>query len=127
MPVHVLGFEAGDAHVLRNAGGIVTDDTLRSLAISQRVLATEEVIVVHHTGCGMLGFDDDAFRNALEAEVGAAPGWSPENGPADLLDGVRESVARVRASPFLPRRDSVRGFVYDVDSGELTEVECGSS
>jgi carbonic anhydrase len=126
MPARLLGFEVGDAHVIRNAGGIVTDDTVRSLAISQRSLGTEHVVVIHHTGCGMLRFDDHAFRAELEAETGIAPGWS-EDGPDELLAGVRESVARIKASPFLLHRDRVRGYVYDVDTGELTEVDCGSS
>jgi carbonic anhydrase len=126
MPVRLLGLEIGDAHVIRNAGGVVTDDTVRSLAISQRALGTEQIVVIHHTGCGMLGFDDRTFRAELEDETGVAPEWS-EDGPSDLLAGLRESVARIKASPFLPHRDSVRGFVYDVETGELSEVDCGSS
>jgi carbonic anhydrase len=121
MPVTALGLTLGDAHVIRNAGGIVTDDTIRSLAISQRLLGTEEVIVIHHTGCGLLKFDDHEFRRRLQAETGVAPGWSVD-GPETLEQGVLESVARVKASPFLPHRDRVRGFVYDVETGGLSEV-----
>jgi carbonic anhydrase len=126
MPVQVLGLRLGDAHVIRNAGGIVTDDAVRSLAVSQRLLGTEEVIVIHHTGCGMLNFDDSEFRHRLEAETGVAPAWR-EDGPDTVEQGVRDSVARIRASPFLLHRDRVRGFVYDVETHSLNEVVCGSS
>jgi carbonic anhydrase len=121
MPVRVLGLSLGDAHVIRNAGGIATDDAMRSLAVSQRLLGTEEVIVIHHTGCGMLNFDDGEFRRRLEAETGVAPAWS-EDGPDTIEQGVRDSVARIKASPFLPHRDKVRGFIYDVETHRLTEV-----
>jgi carbonic anhydrase len=121
MPIQVLGLNLGDAHVIRNAGGIATDDAVRSLAVSQRLLGTEEVIVIHHTGCGMLKFDDGEFRRRLVAETGVAPAWS-EDGPETVEQGVRDSVARIRASPFLPHRDKVRGFVYDVETERLTEV-----
>jgi carbonic anhydrase len=118
----VLDLAEGDAHVIRNAGGVVTDDTIRSLAISQRVLGTEEVVLVHHTDCGMLGFDDHGFRRALEEETGVAPPWEAA-GLRDLEEGVRQAVARVKGSPFLPKRDRVRGFVYEVETGRLREVD----
>ncbi len=117
----ILGLEEGDAHVIRNAGGVVTDDTIRSLAISQRVLETEEIVVVHHTDCGMLGFDDEGFRRSLEEETGMAPEWAAE-GFGDLDEGVRQAVARVQGSPFIAHRDRVRGFVYEVGTGRLREV-----
>jgi carbonic anhydrase len=116
-----LGLGEGDAHVLRNAGGVVTDDTIRSLAISQRMLGTEEVMLIHHTRCGMQSFTDDEFTQALEQETGERPEWSP-GAFADLEADVRESIARVKASPFLPNTDSVRGFVYDVETGRLREI-----
>jgi carbonic anhydrase len=117
----VLGLAEGDAHVLRNAGGVVTDDTIRSLAISQRMLGTEEVLLMHHTRCGMQSFTDEEFAGELERETGARPEWEP-GAFADLDEDVRESIARVKASPFLPNTDSVRGFVYDVETGRLREV-----
>jgi carbonic anhydrase len=117
----VLGLRDGDAHVLRNAGGVVTDDTIRSLAISQRMLGTEEVMLVHHTKCGMQSFTDEDFARELERETGVAPEWAP-GAFADLDGDVRESIARVKSSPFLPRRDAVRGFVYEVETGRLREV-----
>ena len=117
-----LGLQEGFAHVIRNAGGVVTDDAIRSLAISQRLLGTEEIIVIGHTECGMLGFDEEAFRRAIADEVGEAPAWS---GPSltTVEDGVRASLERVRTSPFLRHTDRVRGFVYDVATGRLREVE----
>src|SRR4051794_26722973 len=118
----VLGLAEGDAHVLRNAGGVVTDDTIRSLAISQRMLGTEEVLLMHHTRCGMQSFTDEEFADELERETGERPPWTA--GAFSDLDGdVRESIARVKASPFIPNTDSVRGFVYDVETGRLREVE----
>jgi carbonic anhydrase len=117
----MLGLSEGDAHVIRNAGGIVTDDAIRSLAISQRLLGTEEIILIHHTGCGMLTFTDDEFRAAIEKDTGIKPAWAAEAFP-DLDADVRQSIARVRASPFIPSKDSVRGFVYEVESGRLREV-----
>src|SRR3954471_15915237 len=111
----VLGLEPGQAHVLRNAGGVITDDTIRSLAISQRMLGTEEVLLMHHTRCGMQSFRDADFVAELEAETGAAPDWAP-GAFSDLEDSVRESMARIGASPFIPRKDAVRGFVYDVET-----------
>ncbi|MGA3214187.1 MAG: carbonic anhydrase [Acidimicrobiales bacterium] len=120
-PYAVLGLKEGDAHVIRNAGGVVTDDAIRSLAISQRLLGTEEIILIHHTGCGMLTFSDDQFKRQIQDEVGIKPSWSAEAFP-DLDEDVRQSVARIKASPFIPRKDSVRGFVYDVGTGKLREV-----
>jgi carbonic anhydrase len=117
----LLGLEEGDAHVIRNAGGVVTDDEIRSLAISQRLLGTEEVILIHHTDCGMLTFSDDEFRQQLEEETGVQPEWSAETFD-DLEGNVRESIERIRANPFIPNKDSVRGFVYEVESGRLREV-----
>lgn len=117
----LFGFEPGDAHVIRNAGGAVTDDAIRSLAISQRLLGTEEVILVHHTDCGMLSFKGDEFAAQIEKDTGIRPPWSPETF-SDLDADVRQSIARVKASPFVPRTDAVRGFVYDVKTGTLREV-----
>jgi carbonic anhydrase len=117
----VLGLTEGDAHVIRNAGGVVTDDAIRSLAISQRLLGTEEIILIHHTGCGMLTFTDDDFRAAIEQDTGIKPEWAAESFP-DLEADVRQSIARVKASPFISRKDSVRGFVYEVETGKLREV-----
>jgi carbonic anhydrase len=120
-PYRLLGLERGDAHVIRNAGGMATDDAIRSLAISQRLLATEEIVVIHHTDCGMLTFSDPAWRAELAAETGAAPPWDADY-PADLEAGVRETLARLRASPFLLHRDRISGFVYEVETGALREV-----
>jgi carbonic anhydrase len=117
----VLGLTEGDAHVIRNAGGVVTDDVIRSLAISQRLLGTEEIILIHHTGCGMLTFTDDEFRGAIERDTGIKPAWAAESF-SDLDSDVRQSIARIKASPFIPRKDSVRGFVYEVKTGRLREV-----
>lgn len=116
-----LGLTEGDAHVIRNAGGVVTDDAIRSLAISQRLLGTEEILLIHHTGCGMLTFTDDQFRNSIQEEVGIKPEWAAE-AFSDLEADVRQSIARIEASPFIPRKDSVRGFVYEVETGRLREV-----
>jgi carbonic anhydrase len=120
-PARVLGLEEGDAHVIRNAGGVVTDDALRSLAISQHELGTEEIVLVHHTKCGMQTFTDDEFAEKLESETGSRPGWRA-HAFSDLEEDVRESIAAIKGSPFIPRTDSVRGFVYDVDTGALREV-----
>lgn len=117
-----LGLDVGEAHLIRNAGGIPTDDVLRSLAISQRRLGTREVLVVHHTNCGMEGFDDDAFRAELEADGGDAPAWRVP-GFADVHDDTREAVRRIRECGWIAHRDAVRGFVYDVTTGHLTEVD----
>jgi carbonic anhydrase len=120
-PYEILGVEAGDAHVIRNAGGIVTDEEIRSLAISQRKLETREIVLIHHTACGMQGLDDEEFKQELEREAGERPSWEP-GGFADLEEDVRRSIARIRESPFIPQKDSVRGFVYDVETGKLNEV-----
>jgi carbonic anhydrase len=117
-----LGLSEGDAHVIRNAGGVVTDDGIRSLAISQRLLGTEEIILIHHTGCGMLTFRDDDFRDAIEKDTGIRPTWAAE-AFGDLEGDVRQSVARINASPFIPNKTSVRGFVYEVETGKLREVD----
>ncbi len=117
----LLGLQEGEAHVIRNAGGAVTDDTIRSLAISQRLLGTREIILIHHTECGMLTFTDDAFRAAIEQETGIRPPWAAE-AFSDLDEDVRQSVNRIKASPFVPVKDSVRGFVFDVSTGQLREV-----
>jgi carbonic anhydrase len=122
IPTRVLGLEEGDAHVIRNAGGVVTDDEIRSLAISQRLLGTEEIILIHHTDCGMLTFTDDEFKRSIEQETGIKPAWSAEAFD-DLEGNVRQSAARIKASPFIPRKDQVRGFVYEVESGRLREVD----
>jgi carbonic anhydrase len=117
----LLGLEEGQAHVIRNAGGAVTDDGIRSLAISQRLLGTREIILIHHTDCGMLTFTDDDFRAAIQADTGIRPAWSAE--AFDDLDAdVRQSIARIKARPFVPHKDSVRGFVFDVATGKLNEV-----
>ncbi|HUC06651.1 MAG TPA: carbonic anhydrase [Solirubrobacterales bacterium] len=116
-----LGLEDGEAHVLRNAGGVITDDVIRSLAISQRLLGTREVMLIHHTDCGMEKISDDSFRTELQEETGIAPAFAIESF-ADVDADVRQSILRVRHSVFLPERDSVRGFVYDVDSHRLREV-----
>jgi carbonic anhydrase len=120
-PARVLGLEEGDAHVIRNAGGVVSDDTLRSLAISQHLLGTEEIVILHHTDCGMLTFSDEEFAERLESETGSRPGWDAR-AFEDLDIDVRDSIDRIQASPFVPRTDSVRGFVYEVETGRLREV-----
>jgi carbonic anhydrase len=117
----ILGLKEGEAHVIRNAGGVVTDDEIRSLAISQRLLGTTEIILIHHTDCGMLTFTDDAFKRAIQDETGIKPPWSPESF-SNLEEDVRQSIARVKASPFIPHKDAVRGFVFDVATGKLNEV-----
>jgi carbonic anhydrase len=120
-PYALLGLSEGEAHIIRNAGGAVTPDVIRSLSISQRLMGTEEIVLIHHTGCGMLTFSDDEFRSALEQETGIRPEW-PAEAFSDLDASVRQSIARIRASPFLRRTDSVRGFVYEVETGKLREV-----
>ncbi len=117
----VLGLSEGDAHVIRNAGGVVTDDAVRSLTISQRLLGTEEIVLIHHTDCGMLTFRDDEVKDQIAAETGIRPPFALE-AFADPADDVRQSVARIQASPFIPKKDKVRGFVYDVESGRLKPV-----
>ena len=116
-----LGLNEGDAHVIRNAGGVVTDDAIRSLAISQRLLGTEEIILIHHTGCGMLTFTDDDFKRSIEEDTGIKPEWAAE-AFGDVDSDVRQSIARLKASPFIPHKDGIRGFVYEVETGRLREV-----
>src|SRR4051812_13459515 len=120
IPTKVLGLQEGDAHVIRNAGGVVTDDTIRSLAISQHKLGTQEIILIHHTDCGMLTFRDDDFREELEEQTGAKPSWAAESF-TDLDRDLRQSMERIRNSPFIPSKN-VRGFVYEVETGKLREV-----
>jgi carbonic anhydrase len=118
---HILGLRNGDAHVIRNAGGIVTDDELRSIAISQRKLGSTEVLVINHTGCGMLTFSDDEFRDELDRDTGAQPDWDAGTF-SDLDQNVRDGVARIRECRFIPHTDKVRGFVYELETGRLREV-----
>src|SRR6267154_1496035 len=120
-PYGLLGLHEGDAHVIRNAGGVVTDDEIRSLAISQRLLGTEEIILIHHTDCGMLTFHDDDFKAQVQEDTGIKPEWAAEAFD-DLDKDVRQSIARIEASPFIPKKDSIRGFVYEVETGRLREV-----
>jgi carbonic anhydrase len=117
----MLGLREGEAHVIRNAGGVVTDDVIRSLCISQRLLGTRETLLVHHTDCGMLTFTDDDLKARIQAETGIRPPFALE-AFADLDDDVRQSIARIEASPFIPHKEHVRGFVYDVQTGRLREV-----
>jgi carbonic anhydrase len=117
----LAGLAEGEAHVIRNAGGVVTDDVIRSLAISQRLLGTREIMLIHHTECGMLTFTDDEFKAAIQEETGIKPPWAAE-AFGDLDTDVRQSIARIKASPFVPHRDAVRGFVFDVATGKLIEV-----
>ena len=119
-PARALGLEEGDAHVIRNAGGVITDDEIRSLAISQTLLGTEEIILLHHTDCGMVTFTDDQLLDQLEESTGERPGWSPRTFD-DLDHDVRDSIRRIEESPFVPNKN-VRGFVYDVETGKLREV-----
>ena len=120
-PYGLLGLSEGDAHVIRNAGGVVTDDEIRSLAISQRLLGTEEIMLIHHTDCGMLTFSDDKFRHQIQRDTGIKPEWAAEAFD-DLGEDLRQSIARIKASPFIPKKDAVRGFVYDVETGHLDEI-----
>jgi len=117
----LLGLEEGDAHVIRNAGGVVTDDVIRSLAISQRLLGTTEIVLVHHTDCGMLTFKDDGLKAQIEEDTGLRPPFALE-AFSNPEDDVRQSVRRIEASPFVPHKDNIRGFVYDVETGRLNEV-----
>ncbi len=122
LDVHkILGLEEGDAHVIRNAGGVITDDEIRSLTISQRLLGTSEIILIHHTDCGMLTFSDDELKAQIEEEVGIKPHF-PMESFSDLEEDVRQSIARIQNSPFVPNTESVRGFVYEVETGRLREV-----
>jgi carbonic anhydrase len=118
----LLGLDEGDAHVIRNAGGVVTDDVIRSLAISQRLLGTKEIVLIHHTDCGMLTFSDDAVKADIERDTGLRPPFALE-AFTDLEDDVRQSIRRIENSPFIPHKDSIRGFVYDVTTGRLNEVQ----
>jgi carbonic anhydrase len=120
-PGRLLGLTEGDAHVIRNAGGVVTDDEIRSLAISQRLLATREIMLIHHTDCGMLTFKDDELRTQIQADTGIKPEWAAEAFD-NLEHDIRQSIARINASPFIPHKDQIRGFIYNVDTGALTEV-----
>ncbi|MFB8009349.1 beta-class carbonic anhydrase [Nocardia sp. NPDC056000] len=117
----ILGLGDGEAHVIRNAGGVVTDDEIRSLAISQRLLGTTEIILIHHTDCGMLTFTDDDFKRTIQDDTGIKPTWSAEAFP-DLDDDVRQSIRRIESSPFITATTSLRGFVFDVATGKLNEV-----
>ena len=121
LPSRVLGLEEGDAHIIRNAGGVVTDDEIRSLAISQRLLGTEEIILIHHTDCGMRTFKDDEFQKAIYEETGIKPDWVPE-AFSDPAEDVRQSMRRIEASPFVTKHESLRGFIFDVATGRLNEV-----
>jgi carbonic anhydrase len=120
-PYALLGLQEGDAHMIRNAGGVVTDDGIRSLAISQRLLGTEEIVLIHHTDCGMRTFTDDAFKRSIQDETGIKPEWAAE-AFRDLDEDVRQSIGRIKARPFIPKKESIRGFVYEVESGRLREV-----
>ena len=129
LDVHkILGLALGDAHVIRNAGGVATDDAIRSLVISQRLLGTEEIVLIHHTDCGMLTFSEHEVKSQIEQETGIRPAFALE-AFSDADDDVRQSIARIQASPFIPRKSSIRGFVYDVHTGRLNEVKvaAGSS
>jgi carbonic anhydrase len=117
----MLGLAEGEAHVIRNAGGVITEDAVRSLAISQRLLGTKEIVLIHHTDCGMLTFSDDDFKRSIEQDTGIRPSWAAEAFP-ELEQDVRQSIARIKASPFLPHTDAVRGFVFDVATGKLNVV-----
>ena len=122
LDVHkMLGLEEGDAHVIRNAGGVITDDEIRSLAISQRLLGTREIVLIHHTDCGMLTFSDDELKRQIQEDVGIKPHFSMESF-SDLDEDVRQSIARIKASPFVPNKDSVRGFVDEVESVRVRQV-----
>jgi carbonic anhydrase len=120
-PYEALGLTTGDAHVIRNAGGVITDDEIRSLAISQHLLGTEEIMLIHHTDCGMLNISNEEFHRLLEDHSGQRPAWHTMSF-SDLESNVRESIRRIRENPFIPRTDAVRGFVYDVTTGRLEEV-----
>jgi carbonic anhydrase len=122
LDVHkILGLEEGDAHVIRNAGGVITDDEIRSLTISQRLLGTREIVLIHHTDCGMLTFSDEELRAQIHEEVGMKPHFSMESF-SDLEEDVRQSIARIEHSPYIPNKDAVRGFIYEVETGRLREV-----
>jgi len=120
-PMKALGLVEGEAHVIRNAGGVVTDDAIRSMTISQRLLGTKEIVLIHHTDCGMLTFKDDEVKAQIEAETKIRPSFALEAFP-NLEDDVRQSMARIKASPFIPHKDNIRGFVYEIEKGRLREV-----
>lgn len=120
-PYVMLGLQEGDAHIIRNAGGVITDDEIRSLMISQRLLGTREIMLIQHTGCGMLTFSDDEVKQQIHDDVGIKPHFALE-AFSDLDENVRQSIARIQSSPFIPHKDAVRGFVYDVETGRLREV-----
>lgn len=121
----MLGLQEGEAHVIRNAGGVITEDAIRSLVISQRLLGTREIVLIHHTDCGMLTFSDDEVKEQIESDVGIRPDFALEAFSSPEED-VRQSIARIEASPFIPHRDSVRGFVFEVETGRLREIEKGA-
>jgi carbonic anhydrase len=121
IPSRILGLAEGDVNIIRNAGGVVTEDAIRSLAISQNLLRTEEIILIHHSDCGMLTFTDQEFADRLEGETGERPEWAAMTF-SDLEENLRDSIRRIKESPFIPRTESVRSFVYDVTTGELSEV-----
>jgi len=121
VPTRLLGLEEGDAHVIRNAGGLVTDQEIRSLSISQTLLGTEEIVLIHHTDCGMLSFTDDQFKDQIEESAGQRPGWH-SGAFSDLDEDVRSARRRIEDSPFVPNKDAIRGFVYEVETGRLREV-----
>ncbi|MGI9595967.1 MAG: beta-class carbonic anhydrase [Acidimicrobiales bacterium] len=120
----ILGLGNGDAHTIRNAGGVITDDVIRSLCLSQRFLGTREIVLVHHTDCGLQSVDEAGFRAELNEELGVKPRWSLETFP-DPFDDVRQSIQRLHITPFIPHKDQIRGFVYDVTTGLLDEVKAG--
>ena len=124
-PHQVLGLVEGDAHVIRNAGAVVSDDVIRSLVISQRLLGTREIVLIQHTDCGMLTFRDDAFKDEIEADTGLRPAFALE-AFKDLEQNVRQSMARIRVSPFIPHKDRLHGFIYDCATGRINEVADGS-
>jgi carbonic anhydrase len=117
----ILGLNEGESHVIRNAGGVITEDEIRSLAISQRLLGTDEIILIHHTDCGMVTFTDDGFKQSILDDTGLRPSWAAEAFP-DAHADVKQSIHRILGSPFIPKKDSVRGFVFDVATGALDEV-----
>ena len=117
----MLGLDHGDAHIIRNAGGVVTDDVIRSLVVSQRRLNTQEIILIHHTNCGLQTINEDGFKSEIEKECGIKPWWAIETF-ADPYTDVRQSMARLHASPFIVEKDNIRGFVYEVETGQLHEV-----
>jgi carbonic anhydrase len=119
----ILGLTQGDAHVICNAGGVITEDVIRSLTISQRLLGTSEIMLIHHANCEMRAFRDEEFKAQIEADTGIRPPWSPE-AFTDAAADVRQSIRRIKANPFLPHAHSVRGFVYNERTGELSEVVC---